>query len=192
MHVPRVHMIFSSDFMLRTQKLKFWVILSILEHFYVKILHFQKILAIFRRLPPALIWTFWPSDFACTEPETWAVWRKLFRKVLGTFRGKKIHFSENFGKKWQFFQFSEGCHRLQFWPFYNPISRAWATELGQFCAGCFGRFLAHLGVKKSILVQFWTIFLIFLASFCCAFGFEIIKQLTNICLTTLSFIIYPF
>ena len=47
MHVPRVHMIFSSDFMLRTQKLKFWVILSIFEHFEAKILHFQKILAIF-------------------------------------------------------------------------------------------------------------------------------------------------
>ena len=58
MHVPRVHMIFSSDFMLRTQILKFWVILSIFEHFQAKILHFQKILAIFRKPPPASILTF--------------------------------------------------------------------------------------------------------------------------------------
>ena len=57
MHVPRVHMIFSSDFMLCTQKLKFWVILSIFEHFEAKILHFQKILAIFQRSPPASILT---------------------------------------------------------------------------------------------------------------------------------------
>ena len=92
----------------------------------------------------------------------------------------------------QYYSLQHYCHRLQFWPFYNPISRDRATELGQFCAGCFGRFLAHLGVKKSILVQFWTIFFIFLASFCRALWYERIKQLTNICLTTLSFIIYPF
>ena len=54
----------------------------------------------------------------------------------------------------KFCQFSNGHHGLQFGHFDHPISRARSTELGQFYAKRFGRFGAHVGVKKSIFVNF--------------------------------------
>ena len=63
------------------------------EHFQAKNFHFQKILTIFRRPPPASILAFLQSDFACRSHGTGAILRRVFRQILGTFRGQKVHFS---------------------------------------------------------------------------------------------------
>ena len=123
------------------------------------------------------------------EHRTGAVLCKMFQEVWGTFRGKKVHFCEFFGKKLPFWQFSKGRHGLQFWPFDNPISRATLMELELLGAGGFGGSLTHLGVKKSILVHFWTIFWIYLGPLLGAFGNICIKELLNIYLSTFTFFI---
>ena len=81
----------------------------------------------------------------CFEPKNWNF--GSFWAFLSIFKPKFCIFKK-------FCQFSNGHHGLQFGHFDHPISRARSTELGQFYAKHFGRFGAHLGVKKSIFVNF--------------------------------------
>ena len=53
----------------------------------------MTIFSIFRRPPPASILAFLQSDFACQSHGTGAILRRVFRQILGTFRGQKVHFS---------------------------------------------------------------------------------------------------
>ena len=53
----------------------------------------MTIFSIFRRPPPASILAFLQSDFACRSHGTGAILRRVFRQILGTFRGQKVHFS---------------------------------------------------------------------------------------------------
>ena len=53
----------------------------------------MAIFSIFRRPPPASILAFLQSDFACLSHGTGAILRRVFRQILGTFRGQKVHFS---------------------------------------------------------------------------------------------------
>ena len=53
----------------------------------------MTIFSIFRRPPPASILAFLQSDFACLSHGTGAILRRVFRQILGTFRGQKVHFS---------------------------------------------------------------------------------------------------
>ena len=121
----------------------------------------MTILSIFQWPPMASIWTFWQSDFACTGQGTGILKNKTFWEVWGTFSGQKVQKSGFLGKKWSFWPFSKGHHRLQFEPFDNPISRARVMELGHVCAPRFRGYWTHLGVKKSKKVQIFTVFLIF-------------------------------
>ena len=71
----------------------------------------MTIFSIFRRPPPASILAFLQSDFACLSHGTGAILRRVFRQILGTFRGQKVHFSAILD---HFFDFSRQF-LLRFW-----------------------------------------------------------------------------
>ena len=71
----------------------------------------MTIFSIFRRPPPASILAFLQSDFACRSHGTGAILRRVFRQILGTFRGQKVHFSAILD---HFFDFSRQF-LLRFW-----------------------------------------------------------------------------
>ena len=93
----------------------------------------MTILSILKRPPPASIWTFWQSDFACSGHGTWACLCAMFWGVLDIFRGQKVQKSAIFD---DFLDFSQPLftriwnHIHQRTPYYIP-SNFYFLHMGQ-------------------------------------------------------------